>query len=201
MSTLTRILIDNMAGANDVAPVTNALKTVNGAGRLTVELHPGATSKVSILSALPLDETALRSAIGATGYPIVGYTVTQDALAEEMKHQAPARQAVRTVNTSPTTPTTEENTMTETPTSENNCCTSTDSNGCGCGVEECGCTCNCGGTCGGNCGCPDCKCPPLDQATDTAVNTNTSSNDDCQCGCKGEGRQGLGVGLPIVAKD
>jgi len=95
MTTLTRIFVPGMTGSDSVSAVTKQLKTVPGCGRMTVQVNSDADSIVSIMSASPLDEQNIRSAVTESGFEVSDITVVEDALAQQMAEQAPARQALR----------------------------------------------------------------------------------------------------------
>jgi copper chaperone CopZ len=95
MTTLTRIFVPGVTGSDGVSALTQALKNVPGIGRMTVQLNTGADSIVSIMSAVPMSDDNLRTAVDSAGYAASAITVTEDALARQMAEQAPARQALR----------------------------------------------------------------------------------------------------------
>lgn len=95
MTTLTRIFVPGMTGSDCVSAVTKHLKTVPGCGQMTVQLNGADDAIVSIMSAEPLDDAATRAAIADAGYSVNEIVVVEDALAQQMAEQAPARQALR----------------------------------------------------------------------------------------------------------
>jgi copper chaperone CopZ len=88
MTTLTTLSVDGMTCEHCVSAVTRELNAVDGVGRVTVELRNGGTSSVSVHSAAPLDEAALREAVDEAGYDVVGIEVLEDALAAQMTERA-----------------------------------------------------------------------------------------------------------------
>jgi len=84
-----------MTGSDSVSAVTKQLKTVPGCGQMTVQLNGAEDAIVSIMSAEPLDEAATRAAIADAGFDVSEVLVVEDALAQQMAEQAPARQAMR----------------------------------------------------------------------------------------------------------
>jgi len=93
MSTVTTLAVTGMTCANCVAHVTSDVKDVAGVEDVTVELHVGGESEVSVFSDAPLDESALREAVDEAGYQVASVSVQTDALAAQQAAQAPARQS------------------------------------------------------------------------------------------------------------
>jgi len=94
-TTLTHISIPQMSDSAAVAEVTRALKATPGANRLTVRLHDNGGGVVSILSNVELSAAKLQSAVEQAGFSVGSIETLDDALAAQMKQQAPARQASR----------------------------------------------------------------------------------------------------------
>ena len=92
MSTVTTLGVTGMTCGNCVAHVTKDVSAVAGVEDVSVELHAGGTSEVSVFSDAPLDEGALREAVDEAGYDVASYAVQNDALAAQQAAQAPARQ-------------------------------------------------------------------------------------------------------------
>lgn len=92
MSTVTTLGVTGMTCSNCVAHVTKDLSAVPGVEDVSVELHAGGTSDVTVFSDAPLDEAALREAVDEAGYDVESVAVQQDALAAQQAAQAPARQ-------------------------------------------------------------------------------------------------------------
>ncbi|QAY69408.1 heavy-metal-associated domain-containing protein [Xylanimonas protaetiae] len=88
MTTLTTLSVDGMTCEHCVSAVTRELNAVEGVKRVAVELRNGATSSVSVHSAAPLAEAALREAIDEAGYDVVGVEVLENALAAQMTERA-----------------------------------------------------------------------------------------------------------------
>lgn len=78
MATITTLDVTGMTCDHCVKAVTNELKAVDGVGRVSVTLDPGATSHVSIFSSAPLAEGALRAAIDEAGYDIAAISQRDD---------------------------------------------------------------------------------------------------------------------------
>lgn len=71
-TTLTTIDVAGMTCGHCVSAVTHELEAVDGVGRVSVELHAGETSHVTVFSDAPLAEDAVRAAIDEAGYDVVG---------------------------------------------------------------------------------------------------------------------------------
>ncbi|WP_454041986.1 heavy-metal-associated domain-containing protein [Cellulosimicrobium sp. Marseille-Q8652] len=93
MSTVTTLGVTGMTCGHCVASVTEEVEKVAGVENVSVELHDGGTSEVSVFSDEPLDEKALRDAVDEAGYAVDSVDVQQDALAAQYAEQAPGRQA------------------------------------------------------------------------------------------------------------
>lgn len=94
-TTVTRINIPGLADSVAVAAVTRELKTIPHASRLTVRLNDDGQGVVSILSNHDLLAQDLTAAIDRAGYAVGSIETISDALATQMKLQAPGRQASR----------------------------------------------------------------------------------------------------------
>ncbi|PFG20871.1 heavy-metal-associated domain-containing protein [Serinibacter salmoneus] len=81
MTTITTIDVTGMTCGHCVSAVTKELEGVEGVKRVTVELHNGGTSHVTVMSAKPLEEPALREAVDEAGYA-VEKIAAHDAAAE-----------------------------------------------------------------------------------------------------------------------
>jgi copper chaperone CopZ len=88
MPTVTTLSVTGMTCEHCVSAVTRELEAVGGVGNVTVQLDNGGTSSVTVHSATPLPESALRSAVDEAGYALVGVDVQQDALAAQMAQRA-----------------------------------------------------------------------------------------------------------------
>jgi len=94
-TTLTRITIPELPDSAAVAAVSRELKAVPHANRLTIRLGDDGTGIVSILSNHDLTDDDLSAAIRRAGFSVSRIETIDDALAVQMKEQAPARQASR----------------------------------------------------------------------------------------------------------
>ncbi|WP_166843775.1 heavy-metal-associated domain-containing protein [Isoptericola sp. BMS4] len=92
MSTVTTLGVTGMTCGNCVAHVAKDVSAVPGVADVSVELHAGGTSEVTVFSDTPLDEAALREAVDEAGYEVASVAVQTDALAAQQAAQAPARQ-------------------------------------------------------------------------------------------------------------
>ncbi|HEY5221843.1 MAG TPA: heavy-metal-associated domain-containing protein [Microbacteriaceae bacterium] len=71
MSELTQdYFVDGMTCSHCVASVSEELSELDGVASVAVELKPGSSSRVSVASATPLDEDAVRAAIEEAGYEL-----------------------------------------------------------------------------------------------------------------------------------
>ncbi|GAA1864903.1 heavy-metal-associated domain-containing protein [Myceligenerans crystallogenes] len=93
MTTVTTLNVTGMTCGHCASSVTSELTSVEGVQDVSVELHAGSTSKVSVISALPLAEAPLRDAVAEAGYAVASVEVLENAVAAESSAQAPARQA------------------------------------------------------------------------------------------------------------
>jgi copper chaperone CopZ len=64
--------VDGMTCAHCVHAVTTELSAVPGVQDVSVELHAGATSRVTVVSDAPLPADAVRAAVDEAGYTLVG---------------------------------------------------------------------------------------------------------------------------------
>jgi copper chaperone CopZ len=97
MTTVTTLSVAGMTCSHCVSAVSQELKAVPGVHDVSVELRNGGTSSVRVMSDAALPEAALREAVDEAGYDVTGVDVLEDALAAQMAHQAPARQATHTL--------------------------------------------------------------------------------------------------------
>ncbi|GAB4086925.1 hypothetical protein GCM10028784_35550 [Myceligenerans cantabricum] len=97
MTTVTTLSVTGMTCGHCASSVTNELKTLDDVQDVSVELHDGGTSRVSVISKLPLTEAPLRDAVDEAGYSVEHVEVLENAVAAESSAQAPARQATRTL--------------------------------------------------------------------------------------------------------
>jgi copper chaperone len=93
MSTVTTLGVTGMTCGHCVASVTEEVEKVEGVENVSIQLHEGGTSEVSVFSDEPLDEAALRAAVDEAGYTVESVEVQQDALAAQYAEQAPEKQA------------------------------------------------------------------------------------------------------------
>ncbi len=62
--------VDGMTCAHCVASVTEELSALDGVTSVSVDLKPGNSSRVSVSSAAPLDDDAVRAAVEEAGYEL-----------------------------------------------------------------------------------------------------------------------------------
>jgi copper chaperone len=65
-------LVSGMTCEHCVASVTEELSALDGVDTVSVDLHPGGASRVTVASAAPLDLASVRAAIDEAGYELVG---------------------------------------------------------------------------------------------------------------------------------
>jgi copper chaperone len=70
MSTTTTLPIVGMTCGHCIQAVTEELTSMQGVQDVAVELVPNGTSVVTVTSAAPLDEVAVKAAIGEAGYEL-----------------------------------------------------------------------------------------------------------------------------------
>ncbi|WP_402469863.1 heavy-metal-associated domain-containing protein [Isoptericola aurantiacus] len=92
MSTVTTLGVTGMTCANCVAHVTEEVEGVDGVEHVSIVLHEGGESEVSVFSDDPVDESALREAVDEAGYAVASIDVQNDALAAQQAEQAPHKQ-------------------------------------------------------------------------------------------------------------
>ena len=68
--TTTDILVDGMTCGHCVASVTEELTALDGVQSVSVDLVKGASSRVTIESALALDDAQVRAAVEDAGYTL-----------------------------------------------------------------------------------------------------------------------------------
>lgn len=95
MTTVTTLEINGMTCGACVEHVTSDVGQVRGVESVSVQLRAGATSRVTVTSDEPLDETELRTAVDETGYALASLSVQTDAEAAQSAAQAAAREAQR----------------------------------------------------------------------------------------------------------
>lgn len=66
----TELLVDGMTCDHCVHAVSTELGALDGVTAVDVTLHPGAASVVTVASAAPLDDAAVREAIDEAGYDL-----------------------------------------------------------------------------------------------------------------------------------
>ena len=70
-STITTTLpINGMTCGHCISAVTSELTQIKGVHDVAVELVPDGTSRVTVTSATPLDDAAVRAAIDEAGYDV-----------------------------------------------------------------------------------------------------------------------------------
>jgi copper chaperone len=72
METTARYTVSGMTCGHCVSAVTEELKAVDGVERVEVDLVAGGESTVTVTSAQPLAETAVRDAVEEAGYALAG---------------------------------------------------------------------------------------------------------------------------------
>jgi copper chaperone CopZ len=70
--TTSTYYVSSMTCAHCVAAVTQELSTLDGVEGVTVELVPGGDSRVTVRSATPISEEAVREAVDEAGYQVTG---------------------------------------------------------------------------------------------------------------------------------
>ena len=70
MSQTTTLSVDGMTCGHCVASVTEELTALPGVKDVTVELHAGGSSPVTVVHDEPLDDGALRAAVEEAGYSV-----------------------------------------------------------------------------------------------------------------------------------
>jgi copper chaperone CopZ len=70
MTTIASYAVTGMTCGHCVAAVTDEVNALPGVENVTVDLHPGGTSTVSVASSAPLDAAAVRAAIDEAGYQL-----------------------------------------------------------------------------------------------------------------------------------
>ena len=68
--TITDYLVAGMTCKHCIASVTEELTELDSVEEVNVELHVGALSRVRVTSSEPLDDAAVRDAIGEAGYEL-----------------------------------------------------------------------------------------------------------------------------------
>ncbi|PWD50971.1 copper chaperone [Serinibacter arcticus] len=89
MTTLTTIDVTGMTCGHCVSAVTTELEKVADVERVSVELHDGGTSHVTVFSDHELPGDALRAAVDEAGYDVVG--ISSHGAAEEFSKLAEVR--------------------------------------------------------------------------------------------------------------
>lgn len=64
------ILVAGMTCSHCVSSVSDELSTVDGVESVTIDLNAGATSRVTIHSAAPVDHAAVKAAVEEAGYTL-----------------------------------------------------------------------------------------------------------------------------------
>lgn len=90
MSTITTLDVTGMTCGHCVSAVTKELEAVDGVGRVSITLQPEGTSEVTVFSAAPLPEDALREAIDEAGYDVTA--LSSHGAAEEFSQLAEVRE-------------------------------------------------------------------------------------------------------------
>ncbi len=70
MSTTTTLSVDGMTCEHCVHAVTTELSALPGVTDVTVDLVPGGSTPVTVVSDAPLDEAAVAAAIDEAGYAL-----------------------------------------------------------------------------------------------------------------------------------
>jgi copper chaperone CopZ len=63
-------LVDGMTCSHCVSSVTEELSALEGVEGVTVDLHAGGASRVTVASAAPISEAAVRAAVEEAGYSL-----------------------------------------------------------------------------------------------------------------------------------
>jgi len=74
MTTTSRYLVSSMTCAHCVAAVTEEISKLDGVQDVTVDLVAGGQSTVTVTSAAPVSDDAVREAVDEAGYELVGGT-------------------------------------------------------------------------------------------------------------------------------
>jgi len=72
MSTTATYTVTGMTCGHCVGAVSEEIRRLPGVSEVDIELVPGGASAVTVTSAAPLDEPAVREAIGEAGYELAG---------------------------------------------------------------------------------------------------------------------------------
>lgn len=72
MSTSTTYFVAGMTCGHCVSAVTDEVIQVEGVDDVTVDLDAGGDSRVTVTSAQPLDDAAVRTAVEEAGYQLAG---------------------------------------------------------------------------------------------------------------------------------
>jgi copper chaperone len=70
--TTSTYLVSSMTCAHCVAAVTEEISRLDGVHDVAVDLVPGGESKVTVTSATPLSDDAVREAVDEAGYEVTG---------------------------------------------------------------------------------------------------------------------------------
>ncbi len=74
MSTTATYGVTGMTCGHCVSAVSQELQTLPGVQNVDVDLDSSGTSRVTVVSAAPLDEAAVRAAVDEAGYELEGVT-------------------------------------------------------------------------------------------------------------------------------
>lgn len=72
MTTSTTYLVDGMSCEHCERAVTAELSRLPGTSTVEVEMAEGSPARVTVTSAAPLDEQAVRAAVDEAGYDLLG---------------------------------------------------------------------------------------------------------------------------------
>lgn len=133
MSTITTLDVTGMTCGHCVSAVTKELEGVPGAGKVSVTLEPEGTSHVTVFSAEPLPEDAVRAAIDEAGYDVAAISTHSEA--EEFAQLADVREETYGTTDGGTGPVVELTTRDQ---AENQADAQQSGGGCGCGGCGCG---------------------------------------------------------------
>lgn len=64
------VLVSGMTCAHCVSSVTEEIAGIEGVQNVTVDLHPGGSSRVTIHSATPISNAAVKAAVEEAGYTL-----------------------------------------------------------------------------------------------------------------------------------
>lgn len=69
------VLVSGMTCAHCVSSVTEEITGIEGVQNVTVDLHPGGASRVTISSSTPISSSAVKAAVEEAGYSLADTSV------------------------------------------------------------------------------------------------------------------------------